>query len=257
MSKETSKIRLQVAKNYPELCKQVVQNILALSRNAIAAHGHFSILLSGGATPKGVYALMASPEYREQFQWHKIHFFWGDERWVSADDAKSNYRMATEAILMKADIPPQNIHPIRTLDGTLETAAAVYEKELASFFDLRNGECPRFDLILLGLGQDGHTASLFPGDPALSETNRLVAAVSQKEIDPAERITVTLPVINHAAVIFFLASGREKSQALKTALEGKGRQLPAQQVNPPNGEVWWFADQPAASLLRKGQGESS
>lgn len=257
VNRPISKSRVLVAKNYEDLCRDVVRNILGLSEKIIASRGRFTIALSGGSTPKGVYVLMAGPEYRDKFQWHKIHFFWGDERWVSADDTKSNYRMAAEAILTKVDIPPQNIHPIRTLDGTVETAAAVYERELASFFNLRNGEYPRFDLILLGLGQDGHTASLFPGDSALFETDRLVARVSQKEMDPSERITVTLPVINHAAVIFFLTSGREKSQVLQTVLEGKEGQLPAQKVNPIEGEVWWFADQPAVSALKERQGDPS
>ena len=131
-----------------------------------------------------------------------------------------------------------------------EKAAAIYEKELISFFDLARGNWPRLDLALLGLGEDGHTASLFPGDAVLREANQLVATVFRKDVSPPQRITVTLPVINHASVIFFLVSGREKAQILKTVLEGNERQLPAQQVNPLNGEVLWFTDQPAASALK-------
>ncbi|MBI4431473.1 MAG: 6-phosphogluconolactonase, partial [Candidatus Omnitrophica bacterium] len=246
MSKETSKLRLRLAKNYEELCQDVVRNILALSEKIIALRGRFAIALSGGSTPKGIYALMASPDYRNRFQWEKIHFFWGDERWVSPEDVKSNYRMVAEALLTRVDIPPGNIHPIRTDHENPEISAAFYEKELVSSFNLKNGEWPHFDLILLGLGNDGHVASLFPGSPELLLTNRLAVPVVGEKIEPS-RVTVTLPLINQAEFIFLLISGREKAEILKAVLEGAGNNsLPVQKVNPQDGEVLWFTDQSAA-----------
>lgn len=206
------------------------------------------MVLSGGTTPKGVYSLMASPNYRNRFDWEKIHFFWGDERWVPPEDPKSNYRMVAEALLTRIDLPAENIHPIKTKGYDLDASASHYEQEIAFFFNLKKGESPRFDLILLGLGYDGHTASLFAGDATLFIRNRLVVPVSNKEIDE-KRITMTFSVINCADNIFFLVSGREKAKVLQEALEGNTN-LPAQQVKLEEGMILWFADQFAASMLK-------
>ena len=243
------KRQLTLTENYEALCEEAVRRILSLSAEKIEACGRFTLLLSGGTTPEGVYSLMAGPRYRDRFRWNKIHFFWGDERCVPADDPKSNYRTADEALFSKVAVPRRNLHPITTTGLDPTQAAARYERELQSFFRVKS-KPPCFDLILLGLGKDGHTASLFPGDPALSEKERWVVPVMRKEADPPQRITVTLPVINQAEDVFFLVSGVEKAAILKRVLEGKSQDLlPAQRVQPSHGKVLWVADQAAASLL--------
>jgi len=256
MTRQMQKFRLQVTENYEALCRQVAKNILSLSEKAISEQGRFTLLLSGGAAPRGVYALMAGRDCRGRFQWQNIHFFWGDERYLPPEDPKSNYRMVAETLLTQVDIPPENIHPMRTGERTPEIAAEHYEEELASFFKLKKGEFPRFDLALLGLGSDGHTASLFSGHPALLEARRLVVPVFQKNIDPPQRITVTLSLINEAETIFFLVSGHEKAAVLKTVLEGqRDTILPAQRVKPSRGEIFWYTDQAAAARLDQSRRE--
>ena len=236
-----------ITKDYEVLCEQVVRHVLVLSKKRIEERGKFTLVLSGGTTPKGVYSLMTSSTYRNRFDWEKIHFFWGDERWVPPEDQKSHYRMAAESLLTRIDIPAENIHPIKIKGDDLEASVSQYEQEIAFFFKLERGELPRFDLILLGLGHDGHIASLFPGDSALFIMNRLVVPVSNIEIDE-KRITMTLSVINRADNIFFLVSGREKAKVLQEVLEGNTN-LPAHQVKLKEGMILWFADQFAASML--------
>jgi 6-phosphogluconolactonase len=235
---------------------KVLQDALALyraaaeefsrcARESIEDHRRFCVALSGGSTPHGVYSLLA--ERPADLPWNKIFVFFGDERHVPPDHPDNNYRMAQEALLSKIPIPAANVFRIRAeLDAN--QAAQEYEDQLRSFFALRPGESPRFDLIMLGLGDDGHTASLFPGSAALSETSRLVVA-NWVEKFQQYRITLTYPMINHAAEVMFLVSGSGKAQILKDVLSGEGEKYPAQRVWPENGVLLWMVDQDAARFL--------
>ncbi|MGZ4889902.1 MAG: 6-phosphogluconolactonase [Candidatus Angelobacter sp.] len=217
-----------------------------LAEAAVRERGRFSVALSGGNTPRTVYSLLAS-EHR-QLPWDGIHIFFGDERHVPPDDPDSNFRMASESLLSKVPIPQKNVHRIRAeLDP--EAAAKEYEQELRGFFHLTDHDWPRFDLVLLGLGDDGHTASLFPGSKALTEASSRVAANWVEKLQ-AFRITLTLPAINHAAEVLFLVSGASKAQILSDVLRPGAGKYPAQSVQPENGRLFWLADQDAGSLLR-------
>jgi 6-phosphogluconolactonase len=243
--------KINIVADYEDLCQKVTQEILVLSNERIAAQNKFAIVLAGGSTPKGVYQCMASPLYRNKFKWEKMHFFWGDERWVLPEDQRSNYRMVSEVLLTKVRIPSENIHPIQTKNCNLQTSARLYEEAISGFFKLKNGELPVFDLILLGLGQDGHTSSLFPGNPVLLEKDRLVASLSQKGI-PEKRITLTFPAINHADKVFFVVSGLDKAEIVAKVLEDKnGNNFPANEIKPMQGELCWFLDKAAAGRLDK------
>jgi len=241
--------KMNIAENYEDLCGKVTQEILGLSTQKITANNKFSIVLSGGSTPKGIYQCMASPSFRNKFRWEKIHIFFGDERWVLPDDPRSNYRMVTEALLSKINVPDQNIHFIQTEDCNLQTSALLYEKSISDFFQLKKGEFPAFDLVLLGIGQDGHTASLFPGNPSLLEKDRLAISTSQAGI-PEKRITLTLPAINHAQEIFFLISGPDKADIVEKIMENKNS-FPANEIKPIQGKLTWFLDKAAASNIEK------
>jgi 6-phosphogluconolactonase len=213
---------------------------------AVQQQGRFAVALSGGNTPRAVYSLLSSEH--QQLPWDRIHIFFGDERHVPPDHPDSNFRMARESLISKVPIPQENVHPIHAeLDA--ETAAAEYEQELANFFHLDNQDWPRFDLIFLGIGEDGHTASLFPGSKALSESFRRVAA-NWVEKFKAFRITLTFPVLNHAAEVVFLVSGASKAQILSEILRPGPRLYPAQSVQPENGRLLWLVDEGAGSLLR-------
>lgn len=224
------------------------QEFQTSAEQAIAQHGRFSVALSGGNTPRSVYSLLAQ-QYKASLPWDKIHIFFGDERLVPPDHPDSNYRMANEALLSHVPIPQENVHRIRAeLDP--EAAAKDYENQLRSFFQLANNAWPRFDLIMLGLGEDGHTASLFPGSSALGENSRL-AAPTWVEKKKTFRITLTYPVLNHAAEVEFLVSGSGKAQILRDVLNQSGSAaFPAQRIKPENGRLVWLLDQDAASLLR-------
>jgi 6-phosphogluconolactonase len=243
--------QVNIAGNYEELCEKVVQEVLALSNKSIAAHAEFSLVLSGGSTPKGVYQCMASTPYRNRFNWEKKHFLRSDERWVPPDDPRSNFRMASDALLTHVGIPSENIHPMPAMNGTIKDAATRYAGTIADFFKLKKDGRAQFDLILLGLGEDGHTASLFPGNPALRVQDRWVVETSQKGI-PEQRITLTLPVLNGADTIFFLVSGHEKANMVHQVLENEGRNMfPANEIMPAQGKLYWFLDKAAASGLVK------
>jgi 6-phosphogluconolactonase len=240
---------INVADNYEDLCEKVTQQILDLSNKKIALQDRFSIVLSGGSTPKGIYQCMVSPSFKNNFQWEKMHFFWGDERCVPPEDQRSNYRMVSESLLTKVGIPHRNIHPVQTKNGDPQALARLYEEDISDFFKLKKGDFPVFDLVLLGIGADGHTASLFPGNPVLLEKDHLAAAVSQEGI-PEKRITLTFPAIDHADMIFFLVSGQEKADIVHEVLEGKDKDIfPAGRIRPPQGKLCWFLDKAAASRL--------
>jgi len=213
--------------------------------------GRFAVALSGGSTPRQLYQLLASSEFRDRVRWADIHFFWGDERHVPPTDPNSNYRMANEALLSKVPVPAANIHRVPSEDPDAERAARMYEDELRRSFQLSSDQPPRFDLVLLGIGGDGHTASLFPGTSALTETRRLAVAVWVQKLNQF-RISLSLPALNAAARVVFLVVGREKADVLGRVLEpiGGSDPLPAQLIRPTDGEVNWLLDRGAASGLQ-------
>ena len=188
------------------------------------------------------------PVTHKELPWDRIHIFFGDERHVPPDHPDSNFRMASESLLSKVPIPENNVHRIRA-ELEADAAAKEYEQELRDFFHLTDHDWPRFDLIFLGIGEDGHTASLFPGSKALAEASRRVAA-NWVEKFQAFRITLTFPVLNHAAEVLFMVSGAGKAQILSEVLRPGNRKYPAQNVQPQNGQLLWLVDQDAGSLLR-------
>lgn len=218
-----------------------------LSAGAIRTKGNFTVALSGGSTPRSLYALLASKS-APKLAWDKSYFFWGDERHVPPDDPESNYRMANEAMLSKVPVPAQNIFRIHAEEADAAAGASSYEQTLTDFFHLRPGEFPRFDLTLLGIGPDGHTASLFPGAAALQENRRLVVANWVAKVN-ACRITFTYPVLNQSACVMFLVSGKDKSDILREGLENPSANLPSQNVRPTHGRLLWMVDRDAASSL--------
>lgn len=210
---------------------------------ALATQTPFRVSLSGGSTPKALYGLLASDEFRDRFPWRRVCWYWGDERFVPYDHSESNYRMTREAMLSRAPVPPENIHPIPT-DGTPEEAARRYERTLQETYGAPalDPARPLFDITLLGLGSDGHTASLLPGELVLEERARWVAAVSHGR--PEVRITLTYPVIESSRRVAFLVAGPEKA-AIFNAIRAGGSRLPAARVKPV-GELTWFVDRAAA-----------
>ena len=217
--------------------------------DAVRRHGRCSLVLSGGSTPRTLYALLAS-EFRGQIPWGDVHLFWGDERYVPVHDPNSNYRMAREMLLDQVPCRASNLHPMPTSFPSPDAAARDYERTLRGFFD---GRWPRFDLVLLGLGDDAHTASLFPHSPALKEATRWAVAV-RAPTEPSRRLTLTLPVLTRAATIYFLVAGSKKAEALRHVLAGAADQdaYPASGVRSSEGTVIWWVDREAASQLPVG-----
>jgi 6-phosphogluconolactonase len=215
----------------------------------IAEKGRLTVALAGGNTPRAIYQLLAT-NYREQIDWSRVHFFWGDERYVPSNDPDSNYRMARESLFDHVPVFAKNVHRMPTEFIQPETAAQNYEKTLRDFWP---DSLPRFDLIQLGLGPDGHIVSLFPNSPLLQEEQRLVAVVTDSPKPPPTRLTLTLPVINYAAQIHFFVAGAEKAEALRSTLQGSRdwQKFPAQAVQLANGQVIWWVDEKAASLLKR------
>jgi len=240
---------LEIHKTTHELIRAVAERIERHLIEAIAGRGVASIALSGGLTPKRVYELLASDEFRSRIDWGRVHLFWGDERCVPHFMRESNFRMVHEALLERIAIPERNIHRVAT-DLHPTEAARAYEAEITEFFGLKNGQLPEFDVLLLGLGEDGHIASLFPGTTVLNERSRLVAEVYVEKLT-AHRITLTLPVINNAANVMFIISGKGKATILQNVLEQESLHYPAQMVNPIFGRLYWLVDSDAASLLQR------
>ena len=227
-----------------ELARQAAARFAGLAADAVAARSCFTVALSGGATPTGLYHLLAQAPYRDRLPWSRIHLFWGDERCVPLDHPESNYRQAQETFISRVPIPAANVHRIL---GELspDAAAHAYSAELRAFF---GDPWPTFDLILLGMGDDGHIAALFPGSPAIHETEKpVVATTGQYQDRPAQRVTLTLPAINAARDIFFLVAGAAKAPAVHAVLHGPPAGFPAQQVHPA-GRLTWFLDEAAAQF---------
>ncbi len=234
------------------LAAAAAERFARIAETAVACAGRFTVVLAGGSTPKGLYARLAAEPYRSRIPWGQVHVFWGDERCVPPAHTESNFRMAWETLLQHVPVPPAQIHRMRGEDLDPDRAAAEYEGILRKVFALKAGALPRFDLVLLGMGHDGHTASLFPGSPALREVTRLVAAPSVAHL-AAYRLTLTLSVLNEAAAIMFLVAGRDKASMLQRVLEGPERTdlLPAQLIWPRSGTVSWFVDAAASHLLQR------
>jgi 6-phosphogluconolactonase len=232
-----------------DLFQAAAEEVIRDATNAVAQRGRFTIALSGGSTPKNLYTLIAA-NASANLPWDRMFFFWGDERHVSPDDPDSNYRMAKESFLSKVAIPAGNIFPVPAENPDAPAAAEAYEQTLRKFFALAPGEFPRFDLILLGMGPDGHTASLFPETAALQEKSRLVVANWVEKLQTS-RITFTLPVLNAARCVAFLVSGTDKAAVLHEVLEGNApvEKYPSKLVRPSDGRLIWFVDRAAASGL--------
>lgn len=232
-----------------DLFQAAAEEVIAVAAKAIDQRGRFTIALSGGSTPKGLYTLLAA-NAGSSLAWPEMFFFFGDERHVPPESADSNYRMANESLFSKAPIPSENIFRVPAEIGDAAQAAAEYENTLRKFFDLQPGEVPQFDLILLGMGPDGHTASLFPETNALDEKSKLVVANWVEKLK-SSRITFTLPLLNAAKNVFFLVSGADKAAALHRVLDenSPGEKYPAKLVNPTNGKLIWFVDRAASSDL--------
>jgi len=246
---------VQVFPEPEELSRAAAEEFARLSEAAVQARGIFTAALAGGSTPQRLYALLASNAFRARVPWMKTQFFWGDERHVPPDHADSNYRMAQEAMLSKVSVPAENVHRIRSENPDARRAADQYEAELRDFFSSRGllaGGLPRFDLILLGMGPDGHTASLFPGTHAVRERERWVAAPWVDKFH-TYRVTLTAPVINNAACIFFFVAGAEKAATLRAVLEGPEEtdRYPSQVIRPTAGTLRWLVDRDAAQLLQR------
>jgi 6-phosphogluconolactonase len=226
------------------LAREAARRLAAAVETRARTESAVRLALAGGATPRRLYELLASPEFQPRIPWAKLHLFWSDERLVPPDHPDRNYRLAREALLRHAPLPRENIHPV-TVQSSPEATALAYEQELRAHFRQRRG-VPAFDVILLGLGADGHTASLFPRALPLAERERLVVA-AYSPLGGAPRVTFTLPLLNQAAQIFFLVAGEDKAAALRLAVEAPGT-LPAQLV-APRGKLLWLADTAAAGQL--------
>jgi 6-phosphogluconolactonase len=210
----------------------------------------FSVALSGGSTPKLLYELLASPTFAGRVRWPNLHFFQVDERCVPPDDPQSNYRMIRQALLEPSPLPEENFHRMAAERPDRERAAREYAQELASVLRTAPGQWPRLDLVFLGMGPDGHTASLFPGSEALGEHTEWVTPNFAPKLN-SFRLTLTLPVLNAAAHVIFLVAGGDKAETLREVLEGPKGQFPAQLIQPTKGRLSWFLDESAAAKLMK------
>lgn len=234
-----------VFENSKELIAKIAEDVLNLAVRAVADHGSFSMALSGGGTPRPLYEAFASAPLKYEMPWKKTFFFFGDERCVPHTSDESNYKMVRQAMFKPDLVRDENVFATEMQDSDPHESALLYEEEIQSFFNLQEGEMPRFDLILLGMGDDGHTASLFPGTEALKETKRICVANFVEKFN-AHRITLTLPAINNARQVYFLVSGKGKADVLWRILcEKEKNSYPAQLVKSPK----WYLDREAASKL--------
>lgn len=240
---------MAIIKTYSDskmLAIEAASHIVQCAQESISNHGFFSLVLAGGSTPRATYEVLATVQFVQRIEWEKVHIFWGDERCVASNHEDSNYRMAFDIMLKHLPIPVKQIYRMK---GEIEPkeAAKEYENWMQSFFA---GRAPRFDLILLGLGYDGHTASLFPGTRAVSETRRLVLDNYVRKLS-TWRLTMTPQLINQAANVNFLVSGKGKAEILRRVLAGRyaPEEFPAQIIRPENGQMRWLLDADAAALL--------
>jgi len=251
---ETANREVRILADGNAIARRTAELWVAAAKTAVQQSGVFRVALSGGSTPKTLYTLLTTdPELRAQAPWDKTEFFFGDERHVPAQHADSNFRMANEAMLSKLLLKPEQIHRIKAEYADAERAAQEYEQELRASFKLAQGQLPRFDLFLAGMGDEGHTLSLFPGTKALQDNGRLVMRnwIGKFYTD---RITMTAPVANNAAIVVFMVTRADKAPALKGVLEGphEPEQLPSQLFQPKSGKLLWLVDTAAAGMLSVG-----
>jgi 6-phosphogluconolactonase len=236
------------------IAKRAAQEFVQSAASAVREKGAFNVALAGGSTPRALYNLLATDTaLRSQVPWDKIHLFFGDERHVGPDHPDSNFRMATEAMISKAPLKPEQVTRIKGEYPDAEQAAREYEQALHAYFKTKDGEYPRFDLVLAGMGNEGHTLSLFPGTKALHADGRIVVRNWIGKLY-AERITLTAPAASNTARAIFMVTGADKAPALKAVLEGpyEPEQLPAQLLQPKNGKLLWLVDTAAAGMLSTG-----
>lgn len=246
---------IRIHSNPSLLAQAVAEFFVNNATKTISDLGTYIVLLSGGSTPREVYRRLAENPFRDRLDWKSIYLFWGDERCVPPESADSNYRMVRECLIDKVPIPASNVFRIKG-ELTAENAASQYEKDIREFFMKIRGnanEIPRFDLVLLGIGQDGHTASIFPGSPAINEGSKLVMAVEHDQPPPPllPRVTATPPLINVGTQVVFLVTGKAKAERVNQVIMGsyQPERFPAQIVNPKSGRLTWFLDQAAADCL--------
>lgn len=248
---EAPKREVRILKDAAAIARRAAEIFVLRAQGAAARTGSFNVALAGGSTPKLLYSLLATDsELRARLPWDKMHLYFGDERHVGPDDPQSNYKMAIDTMISKAPMSTENVHRIRGEFPDAEQAALAYERLLSGHFV---GELPRFDLVLVGMGDEGHCLSLFPGTKALHPEGRTVVRNWVGKLF-TDRITITAPVANNAAMILFTVTGKEKALALKGVLEGpyEPEQLPAQLLQPTNGELLWLVDEAAGSMLTTG-----
>jgi 6-phosphogluconolactonase len=231
-----------------QLNRFAAEKFVDIADRAIEKNGSFAVALAGGSTPKTLYRLLASDEFKDKIDWTRVRFFFGDERNVLPNDAESNFRMAYENLFEPLKIPEINISRWQTELKDASLIAEAYEKTLSRFFKTN---LPHFDLILLGMGDDGHTASLFPFTEALNETEKVAVANPVEKLDTI-RLTLTFPAINNARNVIFLVKGADKAETLRQVLQGEFQpgKYPSQNVKPINGNLLWLVDREAAGLLR-------
>jgi 6-phosphogluconolactonase len=236
------------------ITRRAGEEFLSCAMEAVAQRGTFTVALAGGSTPKALYALLGDDSsFRLKMPWGKSHFFFGDERHVPPESPESNFHMANEALFSKGLVKPEQITRIKGECADAEKAALEYEQALRAYFKLKDGEYPRFDVVLLGMGDEGHTLSLFPGTRALHASNRIVVRNWVGKLF-TDRITLTAPAVNQANCVIFSVTRSDKALALKAVLEGpyEPEQLPAQLIQPVNGKVLWLVDQAAGAKLASG-----
>lgn len=239
---------IKIFKNVKELALNAAKHVAFIANHAIKTRGRFTMALSGGNTPYALYEVFTQPEYSEQIEWKKVYLFWSDERFVPHSHPESNYGIAKEAFLSQISIPTGNIFPVPTESTTVEAAAETYAQSIINLL----GSTPCFDLILLGIGQDGHTASLFPNFPeVVHPSEKLVAPVIDSPKPPPVRITFTYKLINNAENVMFLVTGEHKAETVKKILTEPVNQnlFPAKGVNPVEGKLMWLLDRGAATFV--------
>ncbi|MBS1730546.1 MAG: 6-phosphogluconolactonase [Bacteroidetes bacterium] len=244
-------MKLHLSKTLYNLSIEVADHLLEKVQSVLKKKTSFSLVLSGGSTPIELYTILASDQYKEKIDWNKMHIFFGDERFVPLHDKRNNAHMAFSTFLNQVSIPASQVHIIHTEHTTPEHSAKEYEQTIRSFFSLSPNMPIGFDLVLLGLGSNAHTLSLFPGQDAIIYESLKWCLSTWVEEQHEYRITLTPPLINLSAQIYFMVSGMEKAKAMEEILKGKYQpgMYPAQIINPTKGELHWFADEDAASLL--------
>jgi 6-phosphogluconolactonase len=244
---ENPNLKIEVLSDLEALSHRAASIFLDASKNSIKTQKRFAVALSGGLTPRRMYTLLGSKSYHDKIEWRHVHLFWADERCVPKENEESNFRLAYESFLSKISVPASNIHRVKGEEDP-EKAGKDYENDMRKFFGISG--IPVFDLTILGMGEDGHTASLFPDSKALEEKIRLALPVYMKR-PKCDRVTLMLPILNNSAQILFLVSGPSKANIVNEILgkEGKKERYPAGLINPSRGNIIWLIDRQAAANL--------